>query len=358
MRRWQTIGFIVVVLWTLQPGVARGAEEPLIRKTWTHLDRTQNQCPDLFDYFPDGGIRIFYCHVKTFLNLSVLSRMAGMPVFQSGPHSGDRLNLDARFSFGRYNPEFVRWLAENAIPAAGDAAFRKRTQPLYDRFAAPLARTCFVVHEALAADPGYLAREKAAYMEGMVEGSLTPLFYERYWDFKGLHESGYDGNVVKSVVAFWIRREIDATRPLFFQGLTKLLETYDADFVAANRRGAAPQPSEGEGATEDKTPCERLETADAELNRVYQEIRRAYAREDRFLEALKKAQRAWITFRDDHLAARFPAENPAMAYGTIFHTCACLELAKLTEERTRHLQRWLDGVAEGDGCAGSIRIRR
>ncbi len=362
MRQWLMICMACLLAWGMVSPPAMAVDTSLIRNVWLNLDRTENQCDTLYDYFPDGGIRIFYCHLKTFIDYETLLRLAGVSAFRAGPHTDERLDLDARFGFGRYNPDFVRWLVANAVPAAEDPAFRRVTQPLFDRYVAPLAKTAYVTHEELMTDPAVLQREKEIYLSGIRSRTLPEPFYEKYYDFKGLFSRGHDGNVVKTCVAFWLRRSIDGTEPLFFAGLSRLMEVYAPGFVAGNQRtevremtGAAEPQSDPEP---DRSPCGRLETADAELNRVYQEIRRKYSDDGPFLEALKQAQRAWIVFRDAHLKARFPAPDPQSAYGTAYHACSCAELADLTEERVDHLTQWLTRAESGSGagvCAGSYR---
>jgi uncharacterized protein YecT (DUF1311 family) len=97
--------------------------------------------------------------------------------------------------------------------------------------------------------------------------------------------------------------------------------------------------------------------ADAELNAVYQRLQSLYADEPEFLAKLKTAQRAWIAFRDAELEARFPANDKAVNYGSMFPTCAGAVLADLTRKRTAQLTVWVDGVPEGDVCGGSIRLK-
>jgi len=89
------------------------------------LPKTQNGCPDVYDYFPDGGMRIFWCHVQTVLPYAKLAEMSGVPIFLSGPHGKDALVLDSKTGFGRYNPAFVRWLIDRALPAVTDPSARK-----------------------------------------------------------------------------------------------------------------------------------------------------------------------------------------------------------------------------------------
>jgi uncharacterized protein YecT (DUF1311 family) len=53
--------------------------------------------------------------------------------------------------------------------------------------------------------------------------------------------------------------------------------------------------------------CNRFKKADAELNRVYQQILASKATDADFLKAFRQAQRAWISFRDAHVRSIFPA---------------------------------------------------
>ncbi|ANB17881.1 lysozyme inhibitor LprI family protein [Dokdonella koreensis] len=95
--------------------------------------------------------------------------------------------------------------------------------------------------------------------------------------------------------------------------------------------------------------------ADRELNAVYARVQRDYAHDAAFLGKLRLAQRAWIAFRDAELAARYPDADPATAYGSAYPGCAAGVKAELTRARTTQLERWLDGAAEGEVCAGSVR---
>jgi uncharacterized protein YecT (DUF1311 family) len=103
-----------------------------------------------------------------------------------------------------------------------------------------------------------------------------------------------------------------------------------------------------------RSACAELDAADAELNRVYREIRERYRGETLFLDKLKTAQRAWIAFRDAELAAIYPAEAKQIEYGSIYPMCECTASAGLTRQRTAQLRGWLD-VEEGDACGGSRR---
>ncbi|MEM6931501.1 MAG: hypothetical protein AAF602_31515, partial [Myxococcota bacterium] len=177
------------------------------------------------------------------------------------------LDLDEPGQFGHYNPAFVRWLGATFLPGADDAGFRERTQPLYDANVRPLARTMEVVHRKLGADRDCAAREGRWYRSAMNEvhnfdahepqgpyyerwyGFLSPDFCRKaiqsgvYLEYGAVPED-YNGNVVKTVVGWWLRRGIDGTADLWHAQLTKLLEAYDRDWLASLSAPVAVEPAD------------------------------------------------------------------------------------------------------------------
>ena len=100
----------------------------------------------------------------------------------------------------------------------------------------------------------------------------------------------------------------------------------------------------------------QAEAADKRLNDVYQLIVREYSTDPAFIAKLKSAQQAWLSFRDAELQAVYPRENKLASYGSVWPMCNLQERTRLTEERTKELQRWMKGTPEGDVCAGSIKF--
>jgi hypothetical protein len=250
---------------TSAPSAESGAMSEWFRGLWRALPSATNGCQGddrgvpWFDYgVPGGGMRTFYCYLRARAGgFAELERVAGMPVFLAGPHQGGKLDLQSASSFGHYNPDFVRWLGRAAIPSPGDATFRAATQPIYRARVQPLARIYYVTYVKLHDWPGFLTHEKGALLSRMrSEGKRRPHelgagWYEKYALFMNpgyfahandeswLMEHGFDGgwdcNLVKTAVGFWIRRSIDGTDQLFFADLEQLLRTYDADFLANPR---------------------------------------------------------------------------------------------------------------------------
>ena len=102
--------------------------------------------------------------------------------------------------------------------------------------------------------------------------------------------------------------------------------------------------------------CEgiNLEKADAELNRVYKLIQKAYKNDVAFLSKLKKSQRIWLKLRDADMEMRFPPADERHQYGSVFPMCHAAIETTLILQRVEYLKQWLVGVEEGDVCSGSI----
>lgn len=101
--------------------------------------------------------------------------------------------------------------------------------------------------------------------------------------------------------------------------------------------------------------CGEYRKVDAEMNRVYGLIVRNYRGDTVFLTAMRKAQLAWIRYRDAHVESTFPGDRAQ--YGSINLMCRCAELAEITKARTQVLNRWIEGIDEGDVCAGSVKVK-
>jgi uncharacterized protein YecT (DUF1311 family) len=117
-----------------------------------------------------------------------------------------------------------------------------------------------------------------------------------------------------------------------------------------------PQPGTQDAL--DKGACDQYKVDDRKLNEIYQAILndKAYAGEAQFLEALKTAERQWIKYRDAEVDAIYPGQNKKSQWGSVYPMCACSELQRITRQRMEELQRWHNGIQEGDVCAGSSKL--
>lgn len=97
--------------------------------------------------------------------------------------------------------------------------------------------------------------------------------------------------------------------------------------------------------------------ADKKLNEVYNQIRKEYKNNKKFIEKLIKAEKAWLAYRDAHMEEKFPEEDTMRYYGSIFPMVYHLELAEVTWHRVIQLYQWLN-PQDGDVGAGSVGDKR
>lgn len=233
-----------------------GADEPSPAERALREWSPRSACAS-FDYFPNGGIRSFFCHRPARLGLAAVRALAGTPVFASGPHGPDDLVLDSRDTFGHYDPAFVKWLVDVAGPSPRGSAAQQATQAAYDANLRPLAEVFWRTLAKIEADGACFEREKKAYAGLLAKKKLPPSYYERWFFFMNpyfcsrpaggndsfYYDNGFDagvsGNVTKTVVGFWIRRALDGTMQGFAEGLRKLVASYQPEL-----REEAYQPAD------------------------------------------------------------------------------------------------------------------
>jgi len=94
--------------------------------------------------------------------------------------------------------------------------------------------------------------------------------------------------------------------------------------------------------------AQRLATADTELNKVYRALLARVDKDVAKVGRIKRAQRAWLAYRDAEIEASFP-ESKRETRGSAAPMCKSMRLAELTTRRTQELQKLLE-PAEGDVC--------
>lgn len=98
----------------------------------------------------------------------------------------------------------------------------------------------------------------------------------------------------------------------------------------------------------DMTKCANIDytMADNALNKVYQQVRKLYKNDKKFLTYLKKSQLAWIKLRDANQEMIF---LPGVYYGSGSSMCTPIED---TLQRIEYLKQWL-AEPQKDVCNGS-----
>jgi len=53
---------------------------------------------------------------------------------------------------------------------------------------------------------------------------------------------------------------------------------------------------------------------------------------------------------------KFPDREPGF-YGSVLPMCEAMYLAELTQDRIKALNVWIEGVEEGNVCAGTVKVK-
>lgn len=94
----------------------------------------------------------------------------------------------------------------------------------------------------------------------------------------------------------------------------------------------------------------RFDEADRAMNAVYAQLRANGAGDPRFLRNLRRAQKAWLAFRDAQVELLYGARDNLARYGSAWPMCASDAKTSLTADRAKQLKAMLESD-EGDVCA-------
>jgi len=222
----------------------------MVESTWINLEKAKYQGASFNPKtLEESNFIELYDYLRSFLSMNDLAKMLGVPIFISGPHTDSTLALTDKYQFGHYHPEFPIRLRKFFIPAVNNSTIRSLTQKNYNSYLKRFARTFFAVYQKLNSNSDFYDKEVLRYTELIADRRLDPYYFERfilfmkidYTDGEDLEESAkfqsfkedekLDEDLVKLVVGFWIRRRIDQTDFLFYQGLIDLIKVYDTEFL-------------------------------------------------------------------------------------------------------------------------------
>ena len=81
-----------------------------------------------------------------------------------------------------------------------------------------------------------------------------------------------------------------------------------------------------------------------------------YQADTTFLAAAQESQKAWLVWRDAQIRMKYPKREIGW-YGSNHGMCLAMYKTELTRKRVDELKVWVDGIEEGDGCAGTVRSK-
>jgi hypothetical protein len=182
------------------------------------------------------------------LSLPYLERLSRKKIWKKNSHIDvqDRGFTDhTDGEIGHYNPAFVSWAFSTFVPGRSDSNFRRQTQVRYDTCLAPYSRLAWATLQEIKARPSCSAFLVKQYKTDSSPQRRAPDGYawqrqcvaegETANDPQLLFHPDDEASAATSpdfLIGFWLRREIDGSRPSFEAGLRRLLRTYDAQWLA------------------------------------------------------------------------------------------------------------------------------
>ena len=100
-----------------------------------------------------------------------------------------------------------------------------------------------------------------------------------------------------------------------------------------------------------QTAVRDLRTAENEMNSLVARLLKMAEGKPGSIAKLKQAQSAWQAFRDAHIKAFWPSEQPG-TYGSAQPMCVAMEMTRLTKARIAELRQMTTPV-DGDVCGCS-----
>lgn len=141
------------------------------------------------------------------------------------------LSKDKKTGLNQYNPELIKWITNNLIP---------------DPKSKGLTLNRLVIKSQLFQDAynfylQKLAREYALVFKNLKENQMIESERDLY--IKEMHKKGFEGyeylakkypGINAYIYGFWLRRSMDGTIDECWDGLKKVLKSYDKDFFEKN----------------------------------------------------------------------------------------------------------------------------
>lgn len=169
-----------------------------------------------------------------FYSLKEIESLAGgIPAFRSGSQfEAFGKWTDGKQDFNRYNPAMVSWGITNLIPSPGTNIAGIRAQEIYNGIFSRFFRMMALSHSYL--EKNNYNKECRLYGEQLGMKSFDGLRYleQRYSGKLPEYDKAenFSSMTGPMAIGFWLRRRMDGTDAELWNGLNKLLQTYDTQW--------------------------------------------------------------------------------------------------------------------------------
>ena len=187
------------------------------RTGWTHD----------YGFTPDSGMLNTFEYLRSLVTFERLQEILPMKIFVSGPHTKEALILTDPYTFGHYNPDFVKYFLQGVKTLAQNKSLIQTTKANMTQYGLIEKMKRFYI--------GYIYIEKNHDEFIQYKTRFEKKLEDQTWEEneyrnipKGLlYPNHY--NWSESVYYFWVRREIDGTKELWIEVIKKGLVAYGVE---------------------------------------------------------------------------------------------------------------------------------
>ena len=181
----------------------------------------------VFDYgFKDGWLLNKFEYIRSLMTYKEFQEKSGYPIYLSGPHTKDELNLNSDYTFGHYNPKFVKFLHKATLSLTSKKVFINNTKPLLEEYGIlDFLYKHKEIYDITQEYPDEYQEIKSDFIKGIKdktweEGGYRNMIPEQI-------RSEYYWNWSETSYHFWVRRDIDNTKDLWIAIISDVLDAYD-----------------------------------------------------------------------------------------------------------------------------------
>lgn len=204
-----------------------------------NLNNTHHTLTEMYDYWPDCGIRVTGSHLASLISLDELQKMLPCPLYVSGPHHDGQWDLNNYGDFGHYNPEAIQYLAKLAKKVVADQSFVQASRTLVDEYLSSKMKCMMVLYDALHDKelPSHMLMEsdvktiREEILQEIVDNN--GYCYDLSCFFIGsmyIDEVPYNYGLGDQLLYFWARRWSDGTMDDFYNAISTVYKAYHPEY--------------------------------------------------------------------------------------------------------------------------------
>lgn len=174
-----------------------------------------------------GGMLNAYSYLNSLMSYEKFQSLLPMPIFNSGPHDATFLNLESAYSFGHYNPDFVKYFRSGIKPLLDNRKFVNKTKADVIHYGVlEKLQRLNKVYLYIEQNPDEFKHFRDQFVRKINANEWREYDYREY--LPGMLRNGSEyWNWSETVYYFWVRRDLDGTRELWADVVQDILNAYE-----------------------------------------------------------------------------------------------------------------------------------